>query len=268
MIKAFIDFAWAINIDYLLEDSKNVLHDGKHGNNIVYVGGSVRDRQPILFGIDITGAKIRDIRPQLMAGRRAIEDSHLDVQVVELTNHFSNGHLSNEVFRRTLGLDTLNVILKYGTHKLGTAITEVASEIISAVEWHWINNTTYGEEDERDDRRRSKILPIGRNWTSAAGIINLEECTTYLQKMNRTITASRLEFATQWATKAVEHYPYRNTWQIGILHERCSWHLCIRIANKSYYLTYEDTKKVALSVECPKGICDNTFITVFRHDEL
>lgn len=270
--KVKANLTWTLDLDNFLAESSNVLHNGTHGNDIVYVGGvEMSNNQTLLYGVDITGSEVPDIQSQLAAGVQAIRDSTAD-EIKAYSYHFSNGHLSTRKFRRTPDPEEkkdgkLTVVVKCGAHQVGTAITQFVSEIVSATVQQWIGSILNGDKGGTECMERTEIIPIGSNWARAAGCINLATCATHGKKCDSTISDSSLEAGTQWANNAIDNYPYRDSWKVGFSHGG-SWHLCIRIANKSYYLTYEKARKVVSAMGCPKGFCDGGAFTRLPHDEL
>lgn len=245
------EFTWILNLENFLQESSNVLHNGTHGKDIVYIGGVDSHDQSLLYGIDITGTAVPDIQPQLAAGVQAIRDSTAE-QIKAYSYHFSNGHLSTRTFRRAPDpyemKGKFTAVVNYGALQVGT-------RFVSEIE-KWIR-TLNGTEF----MQRSEIIPIGSTWDSATRFVELETYGKW-----DSISQSLLEVGTHWANNAIDNHAFQDSYQVAF--SRGSWHLCITIANKSYYLTSEETRRATNSI-IPQGILRDGGAPVrWAHDEL
>ena len=244
--KVYADFFFFFFLDYFLRYSTNVLHNGTHGIDIVYVGGvELNNTYPesLLYGIDLTGTEVSAISTQLAAGVQAVHDSTNASTIKSYSYHFCNGHLSTVKVRRNPGSkfyrDQLTVVTKYGQHKTATQVLS-ETEVISA---QWIKSNTKCVKKE-------EIIPIG-NWDLAAGYISFKGCAD-------SISDSLLELGTKYANRAIGNLPNQDTWKADFSHG--SWNVCMKIANKLYYLLYDFRNAV--------NSTGKDFKVPYRHDEL
>lgn len=264
---------WTLDLDEYLAESSNVVDNGTHGIDIVYIGGVEfsHTNQSSLYGVDVSGTEVSAIYTQLAAGIQAIHDSAADTDIRTYSYHSSNGHLSTRKLRRppdpeSHNDDRLIVVVKYGARQVGTAITQFLSEVISATVQQWIGIIIDSDNCGTKYMEKGEIIPMGKNWTHAAGYI-LATCATHGNKCHNSISNSLLEFGMQWANNAIGNHPYQDSWKVGFSHGG-TWHLCIRVANKSYYLTYAKARKQVNSMRCPKGFHDGGSFNRLQHDEL
>lgn len=163
-------------------------------------------------------------------------------------------------------IDHIKVVIKYGTTRVGGAITDLASSILVA-----IVSSEYGKWREGDESGkcvgRGGLLPFGKPWCSAAGCYYAETCASSGQKCSTEASQSALEDAANWADNELDNDPNADSWKVGFSNQG-AWKFCVRVVPKAACNSYSDCFDKAHNMGCPADFCSGDAFKNHDHDEL
>lgn len=269
-------FNWVSDFESLQEDIGNNFTDLINGD-VITVGRQLINNELIYFQVEVGGISQLDNYLAIKAAHSATIKHLHGVGYVDSLFFKGNGQYVGDNATRsqakrenTPDLESftkksLHVVVKYGQHQVGSAITQFISDLVSTPIEKWIVLGGVGANSEYGSA--GMLLPMGKSWQNAKAYIAIETCRTGGKSCKTTALEDLIRAGAYWANNAIDAHPERDTYKVGFSHSGY-WHMCIRYAVKDYYKDYDSCKLAANEPGCPKGYCDNGQFEKFDHDEL
>lgn len=271
-------FNWVSDFESLQEDIGNNFTDLINGD-VITVGRQLLNNELIYFQVAVDGTSQLDNYLAIKAAHSATIKHLHGVGYVDSLFFKGNGQYvgDNATRNKAKREDTpdpesftkksLHVVVKYGQHQVGSAITQFISDLVSTPIEKWIGELVLGVGANSECGSAGMLIPMGKSWQNAKAYVAIETCRTGGKSCKTTALEDLIRAGAYWANNAIDSHPKRDTYKVGFSHSGY-WHMCIRYAVKDYYKDYESCKSAAKEMGCPKGYCDNGQFEKFDHDEL